>query len=346
MATMLPGGTPGAAYQLMPPVRRTLSLLLSVLLLLLSAPTSAAAAEDPPGPVPAVVKLVRQLQSTMTPEERLDPVIVAESNARFHRITRWWIDEMKKLGLTKYVIVALDPVEYHRLQKMGQTVAWHPGLNMNFNKTDFRSNNYNQIVNYKWQIVVDLLRYGIDILLTDVDIQWKRNPLPYLRSLPHCHMYLTVDLMGLPVDETAPDPKPHRVYPPFTWEGFENRANTGFCHLRSDPHVIALAEIVLRSPLPGMDDQYTFNTHFNRVFLANRDRSQRSHGAHDCAHYGDLTFQMLRPDLFQNRLIHMHNPQYNKDYYTLHFNWLGDFTEKINTMISGGFMDPSYRRLR
>ena len=25
-----------------------------------------------------------------------------------------------------------------------------------------------RIVNYKWQIIVDLLRYGIDLLLTDV----------------------------------------------------------------------------------------------------------------------------------------------------------------------------------
>lgn len=38
-----------------------------------------------------------------------------------------------------------------------------------------------------------------------------RIPPPPRCALPHCHMYLTVDLMGLPVDETAPDPKPHRV---------------------------------------------------------------------------------------------------------------------------------------
>eukprot|EP00668_Euglena_longa_P032232 GGOE01041533.1.p1 GENE.GGOE01041533.1~~GGOE01041533.1.p1 ORF type:complete len:328 (+),score=89.01 GGOE01041533.1:77-1060(+) len=299
------------------------------------------------GSLPAIVRLVEQLKSKMTPEEVRDPVIVAESNSRFHRMTRWWIDIMNKLGLSKFVIVALDPVEYHRLKKMNQVVAWHRGLNMNYSATTFRSDHYNQIVNYKWQIVVDLLKHGHDLLLTDVDIFWRRNPLPYLRDLPYCHMYLTVDLMGIPEDEgSTATPKPHRLYPPFSWEGFENRANTGFCYLRSKPSVIELAETVLTKPLPGMDDQYTFNTHFNAIWQKHRSTSRTHHGAQSCAKYGNLTFHMLRPDLFQNRLIHMHNPQYDNEYYTLHFNWLGDYTEKMNAMIGGGFMNASYRRYR
>lgn len=318
------------------PQQLLLCLLVAALL-----PASYGAATG--GRIPEVVNIVRKMKESMTPDQRKDPVIVSESNSRFHRMTRWWIDGMKKLGLDKFVIVALDPAEYSRLKRMGQVVAWNH-KNFNYTATSFRTDQYNEIVNYKWQIVVDLLRDGMDILLTDVDIYWRQNPLPYLRTLPKCGMYLTTDLFGLPNDESSPlNPKPHRIYPPFPQEGFENRVNTGFCWLRSDPEVMKIAEKVLREPMKGFDDQFIFNTYFNKIFEANRHRSNIKHDGNTCANYGDLTFHMLRPDWFQNRLVHIHNPQYDSAYYMLHFNWLGDFNEKMDAMIGSGFMNASYR---
>eukprot|EP00667_Euglena_gracilis_P014246 EG_transcript_14750 len=296
--------------------------------------------------VPAVVRTVERLKEKMTDEERRDPIIVAETNSQFHPMALWWIANMRRLGLKKFVIVALDIGEYRRLKKMGLVVVWHPGLDMNYSLASFRTKEYNEIVNYKWQIVLDLLRAGHDVLLTDVDIYWRRNPVPYLRTLPYCHMYVSVDLKELPPDETSTlNPKPPRVYPPFTFdeENVVNRANTGFCYLRSNPHVMRLAEAVLRKPLPGKDDQYTFNAHFNELLETHKARSKISHGPQMCANYGDLTFQMLRPDLFQNRLFHNLYPQFNDKYYTLHFNWLVDYNEKMKTMIAEGFMNASYQ---
>eukprot|EP00667_Euglena_gracilis_P013695 EG_transcript_14140 len=305
-------------------------------------------AEPPAGPgrsqkLPAVVRMVRRLKESMTDEERADPIIVAESNSHFHPLTHWWIDNMHKLGLKKFVVVALDFAEYRRLKEMGVTVAWHRGLNMNHSLAFFRTKEYNQIVNYKWHIVRDLLQHGHDLLLTDVDIHWHRNPLPYLRTLPNCHIYLASEVKTIPTDDASTEtPKPLRVYPPFPGDGFENWGNTGFCRLTSHPAVVNLAEAVLKKPVPGVDDQFTFNTHFNELWKTQQKNSSRTHGPNTCGNYGNLTFHMLRPDLFQNRHIHDNHPQFNEEYYTLHFNWLVDYNEKIRVMIAGGFLNASY----
>lgn len=37
-----------------------------------------------------------------------------------------------------------------------------------------------------------------------------------------------------------------------------------------------------------MDDQYTFNTHFNSLWQKNKETSRTHHGAYSCAKYGDL----------------------------------------------------------
>jgi hypothetical protein len=295
---------------------------------------------------PVVVRMVRDMTRTLTPAQRSDPIIVAESNTRFHPITRWWMDNMRKLRLDRYLMVALDPVEYKRLQGLHPYVAFTPGMNMNYSTTAFRDPGYNKIVNYKWQIVIDLLMYGYKVLLTDVDILWRRNPLPYLSHLPYCDMYLTTNVIHIPPDMSSPlNPKPLKLTPPYNGDGVENWVNTGFCYLHPAPQVIALARKVLDEPFAGMDDQYTFNIHLERIWKEERAKSRNSHGRRSCANYGNVTFHILRPDLFQHRYIHESNPTI-KNWIILHFNWLETYEQKLNIMVSQGFMDPKYLQLK
>ena len=59
---------------------------------------------------------------------------------------------------------------------------------------------------------VDILKDKRDVLLSDVDIFWRRNPLAYLQTLPKCDIYACTDVPYLPRDSkggyrlTAPLP--------------------------------------------------------------------------------------------------------------------------------------------
>eukprot|EP00667_Euglena_gracilis_P013838 EG_transcript_14299 len=290
-----------------------------------------------PTPDAALVSFLR----TLGPPAEDQPVLLAESNARFHPMTRWWIDGLKALHppVTQYAIVALDPQERDRLLALKQTVIHNAGNNMNYTQTSFRTKWYNQIVRYKWQIVVDVLRSGRPLLLSDVDIHWRRNPLPYLATLPQCDLYFGTDMRDLSVDLNTSS---YALTPPFPGDGFTNWVNTGFMLMRPRPAVIALAKRVLLRPLRGKDDQYTLNFHLETLYKRHKASSRPGHDGHSCGNYGGLTFHFLRPDLFPNRLLYEKYPLCRRDYYLLHCNFLGDFTEKMAWMTQQGLMAPSY----
>ena len=48
----------------------------------------------------------------------------------------------------------------------------------------------------------------------------------------------------------------------------------------------------------GFDDQWTFNVYLEELLTANPNASSTGHSPNECAHYGDLTFFILPPDLF------------------------------------------------
>eukprot|EP00667_Euglena_gracilis_P008171 EG_transcript_8268 len=263
--------------------------------------------------LPTAVEIAKRMTANMTPAEHKGPIILTESNSEFHPMTVWWIQNMHKLGLTKFLIIAMDIKEYHRLKHMGLFVFWTHGLNVS-HSDHFSTPSYIQIVNYRWKVVVDLLHHGFDVLMTDVDIYWRRNPLPYLQSLPRCHMYLSTDVTGLSEDETSPQiPKPRRLYPPFTHGDVLNKACLGFSYFVCHPLVIKVAETVLQKAIGEKHDQDVFNVHLMNLLQTNKNESRIFHGADTCGNYGNLTFHILRPDLFQNYRIHTEYPEFKQD---------------------------------
>jgi hypothetical protein len=266
------------------------------------------------------------------------PLLLTESTAAFHPITRWWLDNIKRLKppVKNYAVVALDPTERDRLVALKERVIHNPALAMNWSRTHFRSPHYNTIVRYKWQIVVDVLRSGRTLLLSDTDIHWRRNPIPYLLSLPPCDLISGTDMRELPFNAQG---TAIRFHPPFEGDGFHNWFNTGFMLLRPTPATIALAKRVLLRPMRGKDDQYILNTHLDALYRRNKRHSRTGHNESSCGNYGDLTFHLLRPDLFTHRLLYERYPVC-RNYSILHFNFLGNYEEKIQYMRRHGFMEP------
>eukprot|EP00667_Euglena_gracilis_P017962 EG_transcript_19023 len=263
------------------------------------------------------------------------PVIVAESNTHFHLFVKWWQDNVKKLQppLQAYFFVALNPQEYRALKQEVPMVAYNRGTNLAwwFHNMEFRTMAYNAVVLHRWRTVVEVLRIQRDVLLTDLDVLWRRNPVEYIRTLPVCDFYAATDAVPLPEEKGAP-----RLYPPFPHQGAVNWLNLGFFYIRSNPRTIALARSMMETPDLEEDDQALFNGKLEAMRKAAGDAAVVSHNATTCASYGNFTFHVLPPNLFMNKRHFELYPQF-RDPILIHFNYMLTLSEKVEYLKQHGF---------
>eukprot|EP00668_Euglena_longa_P000898 GGOE01001084.1.p1 GENE.GGOE01001084.1~~GGOE01001084.1.p1 ORF type:complete len:333 (-),score=45.63 GGOE01001084.1:226-1224(-) len=291
--------------------------------------------------VPEVVQIVQKMTLRMPVEQRGDPIILTESNTKYHCMAVWWAENLQKLGINHFLIIALDPIEHKQLLDLNFTVLW-PKVHMDYKAAHFRTREFNEICVFRWQLIRDLLMHGYDVILADVDVHWRKNPLPYIRKLDRCDMYISVGVKELPLDNSSPStPKPPRLLPPFPQKKIPNWLNMGFAYFRSRPLVIKVANDILNDRIIKKDDQTIFNHYLNQMFVAHGAHSSVTHGLTGCAHYGNLTFHALRPDYFPHRLMAEVHPHFRQSYYTMHMNWVGRFSDKVAHMVSVGVMNAS-----
>ena len=84
-----------------------------------------------------------------------------------------------------YVVLPLDERGYYDLVRRGVSgvvrdeVAW---ALFSSNTSRYGSTMFIRMSTYKWQSVHAILKEGIDVLMTDPDCIFMRNPMPYLVS--------------------------------------------------------------------------------------------------------------------------------------------------------------------
>lgn len=89
------------------------------------------------------------------------------------------------LGI-KFLVLALDPHTHHYCTERGFLVYFlqHHSAgegDIDEDVTEFRDPKYNQITRSKKHGVQVVLELGYDVLFSDTDVVWVRDPLPYLR---------------------------------------------------------------------------------------------------------------------------------------------------------------------
>ncbi|KAI3968465.1 hypothetical protein MKX01_007775, partial [Papaver californicum] len=58
----------------------------------------------------------------------------------------------------------------------------HAPTDISFNKCHFGTKCFQNVTKVKSRLVLKVLKMGYSVLLSDVDVYWFENPLPYLRS--------------------------------------------------------------------------------------------------------------------------------------------------------------------
>jgi beta-arabinofuranosyltransferase len=172
-------------------------------------------------------------------------IILSALNFGYRGILQNWVCNMRHLGITNFVIAALDADLYKFAFTRGLPTYMEntifDGLNSSIvTDASYGSDSFKQLTKMKSRVVVRLLKHGVNVVWTDCDIIWFKNPLP--------------DMWGynkdLVIQTNAPDNEPMNG---------RRRINSGFYLARSNEQTIrAFEDIIQYASKSRMSEQPCF----------------------------------------------------------------------------------------
>ncbi|CAN1180302.1 Uncharacterized protein At4g15970 [Linum perenne] len=217
--------------------------------------------------------------TSIIPKKTVILVTITEALARPGSILdlfleSFWVGNGTQELLRHLVIVSLDDKAHERCQ------AVHPhcykmspkGLISNLTGDAlFMTQEYLAVVWRKIELVASVLQLGYDLILTDADIMWFRNPFPHLTTKPTINIQVACD----------------------RYLDISSAPNTGFLYMRSNTQTIRFANHWYKSKdkYPKMHDQDVFS----QIIRLKRTGSQIRFL--DTAHFGGFCEPVKNLDL-------------------------------------------------
>ena len=250
-------------------------------------------------------------------------VVLAETNEGFKEMLMNWLNFVGNVNrslLKHAVIVGLDESSKGMETKAGNIFYDHCDGNKHAPEAqEFRSQDYNKIVFHKWLITLRALRAGANVLLSDTDVVWLKDPLSEIvNTYGECDMALTTDD---PLSKSDP-----------TWQ------NTGFAYFKNTKGTIDALDHFMdwrkeaSANLTGYDDQYAWNEFFSTKLLVSKDKKY-----FPCKTYKGkgivFTLAVLPASKFMD-FRHWQDalPSQREGAITLHYNWLSGYEKKREQM--------------
>lgn len=171
-------------------------------------------------------------------------VVLAVAGNNYRDMLMSWVCRLHNLSVTNFIICALDPEIYQFSVLQGLPVFIDPlaPTNISFNDCHFGTKCFQRVTKVKSRLVLQILKLGYNVLLSDVDVFWFSNPLPFLLSFGPAVLVAQSD----EYKETGPINLPRRL-------------NSGFYFARSDHTTIAAMGKVVRHALASdLSEQPSF----------------------------------------------------------------------------------------
>lgn len=163
-------------------------------------------------------------------------VIVSAVNYGYRHIMMNWVCHMRRLSMSNFIIAALDEDTYRFALSHGIATYFedsfdkHVETHLLGEQGEYGSVQFKRLTKMKTRVVARILRMGYDVVWSDTDIMFFRNPLPELLAS-------TGDLV---VQSNAPDSEATNAL---------GRLNSGFYLARSKPRLIRTLDEVIRHAL-------------------------------------------------------------------------------------------------
>ncbi|KAL9259487.1 Beta-arabinofuranosyltransferase RAY1-like protein [Drosera capensis] len=238
-----------------------------------------------------------------------------------------WVCRLRSLRISNFLVWALDDdtYEFSVLQGLPVLRDRQAPRNISFNGCHFGTKCFQKVTKRKSTLVLRILKLGYNVLLSDVDVYWFKNPIPFLQSLGPAVLAAQSDEFNL----TGPINLPRR-------------SNSGFYFAQSDdPTIAALEKVVKHAENSQLSEQPSFY-----------DTLCGEHGKY---RVGDdkcwdpvtnLTVLFLDRDIFPNGAYkglwekrNVRSACKKTGSYILHNNWISGRQKKLSRQVSSGLWD-------
>ncbi|KAJ4787801.1 Nucleotide-diphospho-sugar transferase family protein [Rhynchospora pubera] len=254
-------------------------------------------------------------------------VILGISGESYRDMLMSWVCRLRNLGITNFIVYALDPetYEFSLLQGLPVFMDTKSPKNISFDDCHFGTECFQRVTKVKSRMVLKILKLGYNVLLSDIDVYWFQNPLPYLSSFGP-------GVLGAQSDEyneTLPINLPRRL-------------NSGFYFAQSDPITIAAIELVVKhASSSNLSEQPSFYDTLCGEGGANRVGDNRC-----VERRTNLTVVLLDRDLFPNGAYKgiwekrdIRSVCANLGCFVLHNNWISGRKRKLERQMASGLWD-------
>ncbi|CAN1795141.1 Beta-arabinofuranosyltransferase RAY1 [Linum perenne] len=254
-------------------------------------------------------------------------VVLAVAGYSYKDMLMSWVCRLRRLKVTNFVICALDHETFEFSVLQGLPVFYDPSAprNISFDDCHFGTKCFQRVTKVKSRLVLKILKLGYNVLLSDVDVYWFRNPLQLLHSFGPGFLVGQSD----EYNKTGPINLPRRL-------------NSGFYFARSDPPTItAIEKVVIHAATSGLSEQPSFYD-----VLCGEGGSNRV-GDNRCLDpETNLTVHFLDRNLFPNGayLDLWDEPNVTEacvkmDCFVLHNNWINGRLKKLERQVSSGLWE-------
>ncbi|CAN8062254.1 unnamed protein product [Agarophyton chilense] len=249
-------------------------------------------------------------------------VILSAMNFGYRDIMMNWVCNMRELKIMNFVVAAFDAQLYRYAFLRGVPVYLETTMMFNSSVLDasYGTDSFKQLSKLKSRIVLRVLKLGYDVVWTDTDIVWFRNPLNDLKG----H---NADLI---IQSNAPDGENANE---------KRRINSGFYLVhRNNRTINAFEDIIAFAKQSNMSEQPCFYD------VICGKKGERKVGNDRCL-YGEMTLQLLDRNLYPNGNTHriwelpagtilLEFP----NLFILHNNWIKGSREKQKRLKMHGFL--------
>ncbi|KAK7361565.1 hypothetical protein VNO77_03635 [Canavalia gladiata] len=278
--------------------------------------------------IPATIELPFSLKSLLSiTADKTKTVILTVAGYSYKDMLMSWVCRLRKLSIENFIVCALDQETYQFSILQGIPVFTDPAApsNISFDDCHFGSKCFQRVTKVKSRIVLKILKLGYNVLLSDTDVYWFKNPVHLLHSFGPAVFAAQSD----EYQKQGPINLPRRL-------------NSGFYYAHSDFQTIAAIEKVVRhAETSGLSEQPSFYD-----TLCGKGGSNRV-GDNRCVEpETNLTVHFLDRDHFPNGAYQELWLEKNvkasclkKGCYIIHNNWISGRLKKLERQVLSGLWD-------
>ncbi|KAL8519174.1 hypothetical protein ACS0TY_010200 [Phlomoides rotata] len=194
---------------------------------------------------PTSISLPLSLESLLSMQaDQNNTIVLGIAGYSYKDMLMSWVCRLRHFQLSNFLVCALDNeiYDFSVLQGLPVVKCASPPTNISFNNCHFGTECFQKVTKVKSRTVLQILKLGYNVLLSDVDVYWFKNPLKYLTTFGPGVLVAQSDEYNL----TGPINLPRRL-------------NSGFYYAHSDRITIAaLEKVVKHAATTNLSEQPSF----------------------------------------------------------------------------------------